>query len=209
FNAQLDDFRTIYEVDKIETEKKSLRNYLLFALGGCFLLMILLGIWVYYSRLIMNKNRVMVKTIHELQEEQTRRTDEILRKTSFEPIEDAKDKLHPKTQKNELCVAIRDLIFKEKIYLDPELTRDSLINHLATNKPLFAEAFVLCFGTVSFTEYINSLRLKDAITLLEQTDLPMETLSERAGVGTVRTFQRRVKSKYDMSPYDYRKLVAA
>jgi AraC-like DNA-binding protein len=150
----------------------------------------------------------MAKTIRKLQEEQMRRTDEILRKTSFEPKKDANDKPHPKTRKDKLCVAIRDLIFKEKIYLDPELTRDSLINRLGTNKPLFTEVFVLCFGTVSFTEHINSLRLKDAITLLEQTDLPMETISERAGFGTVRTFQRQFKTKYDMSPYDYRKLVA-
>ncbi|MDR1130096.1 MAG: hypothetical protein LBK96_03860, partial [Prevotellaceae bacterium] len=43
FTTQLDDIRTRYEVEKHIAEKQRNRNYFLFALGGCLLLLILLG----------------------------------------------------------------------------------------------------------------------------------------------------------------------
>ncbi|MDR3339513.1 MAG: hypothetical protein LBT25_05365, partial [Candidatus Symbiothrix sp.] len=91
FNKQLDELRTQYEVDKITTEKERNRNYFLFALGGCGLLAIALGIWIYYSRLVTKKNRTMVVQIKELQAEQQRRDEEMLRKTTFEMPETTYD----------------------------------------------------------------------------------------------------------------------
>jgi AraC-type DNA-binding domain-containing proteins len=79
-----------------------------------------------------------------------------------------------------------------------------MIERIGTNKELFVDAFQYCFG-LSFPEYINFLRLKDAITLLEESDLSIEEISERVGFGTVRTFQRQFQAKYNMSPKDYRK----
>jgi two-component system response regulator YesN len=58
---------------------------------------------------------------------------------------------------------------------------------------------------MSFSEYVNSLRLKDSITLLEESDLMIEDISEKVGFDTVRTFQRQFMTKYNMSPKEYRK----
>ena len=44
YNAKLDEIRTQYEVDKYIAEKERNRNYFLFALGGCLLLVRLLGV---------------------------------------------------------------------------------------------------------------------------------------------------------------------
>lgn len=44
YNAKLDEIRTQYEVDKYIAEKERNRNYFLFALGGCLLLVGLLGV---------------------------------------------------------------------------------------------------------------------------------------------------------------------
>jgi transcriptional regulator GlxA family with amidase domain len=57
---------------------------------------------------------------------------------------------------------------------------------------------------MSFSEYINTLRLKDAVILLQQSDLSIESISEETGFGTVRTFQRQFQTRYGMSPKDYR-----
>jgi AraC-like DNA-binding protein len=76
---------------------------------------------------------------------------------------------------------------------------------LGTNRWLFDEAVLHCFGN-SFPDYINDLRLQDAVTMLEKSDLSMQEISEKAGFGSDRTFRRQFQNKYNMSPKDYRKL---
>jgi AraC-like DNA-binding protein/tetratricopeptide (TPR) repeat protein len=174
------------------------------------LLSITLGIWIYYSRLITKKNRTMVAQIKELQAEQERREVEMLGKTTFEPVETPVPQpgdtgFCPESRRDKLCIAIRDLILKDKIYRNPVITRDYVVNHLGTNKDLFIDAFQFCFG-ISFTEYINMMRLKDSVTLLEQSDILMEEISEKVGFGSVRTFYRQFQNKYNISPQSYRKL---
>lgn len=115
-----------------------------------------------------------------------------------------KKDLHYENYKNKFCIAIRDIIIKEKIYRNPTLTRDSLIKRLGTSKDLFVKGFQYCFG-MSFHMFIVKIRLKEAMILLEESDLSIEEISEKVGFGSVRTFQRQFQSKYNTSPKDYRK----
>jgi AraC-like DNA-binding protein len=204
-HSQLDELRTQYEVDRHIAEKERNRNYFFFALGGCILLIIALGIWIYYNRQITKKNKTLVHQIKELQIQQEIQENEILNKESFIP-RDIEDDFCPEKRKDQLCIAIRDIILKEKAYRNPAINREILIDQLGTNKDLFIEAFQYCFN-MSFPEFINSLRLKDAISLLEQSDLSIEEISEKVGFGTIRTFQRQFQAKYNMSPKDYRKVI--
>jgi AraC-like DNA-binding protein len=203
FNAQLDELRTQYEVDKHILEKERNRNNFLFALGGCLLLAIALGIWIYYSRKIQLKNRALAQQIDELTAQQELRDAELLNKTTFvrEEIDDGV--LCPERRKDKLCNSIRDLILRDKAYRNPSITRDYVIEQLGTNRELFVEAFMYCFG-MSFSEYINTLRLKEAVIFLQQSDMSIENISEETGFGTVRTFQRQFQTKFGMSPKDYR-----
>ena len=203
FAAHIDELRTRYEVDKITAEKERNRNYFLFALAGCALLLVLLAIWIYYNHQITGKNRALAQRIRELTVQQELRDVELLNKTSFikEDIQD--DDFCPESRMDKLCVAIRDLILRDKAYRNPTISRDYVIERLGTNRELFVDAFMYCFG-MSFTEYINSLRLKDAVTLLEQSDMSIENISEKTGFGTLRTFQRQFQTKYNMSPKNYR-----
>lgn len=203
FNLQLDELRTQFEVDKIIAEKVKTRNYLYLSIAICFLLLIALTIWSYFNRKITSKNKTLAKQIKELQIQYEKIETEILNKQNFQ-LEAAND-LHPEKRKDQLCIAIRDVLLKEKDYRNPNLTRDNLIERLGTNKELFVDAFQYCFG-MSFPEYINVLRLKDAITLLEKSDLTIEEISDKVGYGTIRTFQRQFQNKYNMSPKDYRKI---
>jgi len=207
YDRQLDELRTQYEVDKHIAEKERVRNFMYFALAGYILLIITLGIWIYYNRQITKKNKALVKQIKELQTQHERAETELLNKTSF-GIEDTDNHLCPETRKDQLCMAIRDVLLKEKAYRDPTITRDHLSKRLGSNKDLFIDAFQYCFG-MSFPEYLNFLRLKDAIPLLEGSDLTIEEISEKVGFGTVRTFQRQFQSRYNMSPKDYRKAAIA
>ncbi|MDR1091751.1 MAG: AraC family transcriptional regulator [Prevotella sp.] len=200
----IDELTTQYEVDKHIAEKERNRNYFLFASGGCILLAIVLGVWIYYSRKIAKKNKTLAAQIKELQEQQEKTEAELLSKTTFEIENDPDDDLCPESRKNELCIAIRDIILKDKAYRDSTLTRDLLVERLGTNKNIFIDAFQYCFG-MPFPEFINNLRLKDAITLLEDSDLSMDEISQRVGFGSLRTFQRQFQNKYNMTPKEYRK----
>ena len=211
FNAQLDEIRTQYEVDKHIAEKERNRYYFLFALGGCVLLLIALGVWIVLNRKITRKNRVLALQIKELIVFQETQDNELLAKTTFVSEEEAteviEDELYSQSRMDKLCIVIRDLLLKDKIYRNSEITRDLVIETIGTNRRTFSEAFELCFK-MQFKDYINLLRLKDAVLLLEQSDLSIDEISYTAGFGTVRTFQRQFSAKYDMTPKEYRSVVS-
>lgn len=108
---------------------------------------------------------------------------------------------------DQFCAALRDLFIKEKVYRDPALTRDILIKRMNIGKDIFIKRFQYCFG-MSFRECTNSLRLKESLILLKQSDLTIEEIAEKAGFRTVRTFQRQFMATYNITPKEYRKAVA-
>ena len=213
FNVKIDELHTQYEVDKHIAEKEQHRiqeernrNYFLFALSGCILLIILLVIWIRYSRIINKKNRGLVSQIKEIRIQEQQQENNLLNKTTFEPKEnDNDDGFCPESRRDKLCITIRDLILKDKIYREPSINRDYMLDKLGVSRAIFDDAVQHCFE-MSFPEYINHLRMKDALKLLEESDLSIEIIAENVGYGSVRTFQRQFQNKYNMSPKDYRKL---
>ncbi|MDR0231912.1 MAG: AraC family transcriptional regulator [Dysgonamonadaceae bacterium] len=201
-NAQLDEIRTQYEVDKHIAEKEHNFNYFLFAIGGCILLAIALAIWMFYSRKITRKNRILAQQIKESTAQQEKQINEMLEKISFEEIDPY---LCIESRMDKLCIAIRDLLLKDKIYRDSSITQEIMVRQLGTNKNLFTQAMLYCFG-MKFNDYVNFLRLKDAVQLLEQSDLSIIEISDKVGFGVVSTFRRQFSAKYDMTPTDYRNL---
>jgi len=211
-NAQLDEIRTQYEVDKYVAEKERQRIIIFSLIGGCILLVIALGIWIFYSRKVTKKNRQLAQQIKEMAAQQEERINEILDKTSFMPVETLRATslqsadLCVENRMDKLCVAIRDRLLKDKIYRDPTITQDDEIRNLGTNKRAFNKAMNLCFK-MSFISYINVLRLRDAVQLLEQSDLQIEEISDMIGFGSSLTFRRQFQAKYNMNPKDYRNLI--
>jgi AraC-like DNA-binding protein len=188
-------------------EKERRRFYFLLALTGCVLLTVTLGIWIHYDRKIAKKNRVLASQIRELTAQQKLRETELLNKTSFidENGVALPDNLCLENRKDKLCIAIHNLLLQEKAYRNPSLTRDYMIERLGTNREMFTETFHFCFG-MSFPEYVNELRMRDAIVLLEQSDMSIGAISEQTGFGTIRTFQRQFQKKYNLSPKNYRSM---
>jgi AraC-like DNA-binding protein len=206
FNAQLDELRTQYEVDRHIAEKETQRTYFLFALGGVALLLILVIVILINRQKIHRKNKTMVLQIKELQEFQQTKENELLQKTTFQtPETDAAD-LCPESRKDKLCLKLRDWLLKDKIYRDASLSRDRLTEQLGINRHELEDAFLFCFG-MHYGDYINELRLNDAVFMLEQSDLSIVEISEKTGFGTLRTFRRQFIAKYNMPPKNYQQLV--
>ena len=206
-NTKIDELQTQFKVDRHIADKERAQSHLFFAVSACILLIITLGVWIYFSHRISGKNKTLANQIKELQKQQEISEKAFLEKTSFDlEAENPDNDLCPEKYRDRLCISIRDIMLKDKIYRDPQITRDLLIERLGATKELFIEVFQYCFN-MTFPEYLNYLRLKDAITLLDNSDLSIEAISDKVGYGTVRTFQRQFQSKYNMSPKEYRKSI--
>ena len=60
---------------------------------------------------------------------------------------------------------------------------------------------------ISFSEYINSLRVADAVVMLEEGQYGMSEIAERCGFNTLRTFNRAFSMVYNMPPSQYKKKI--
>lgn len=206
------EYAAIYENQKKEfiikeqELKLSQRAIWLISSGIALVLLLIILLLIIRSRnKIQLKNRIMVQQIKELQKQQDLADVELEKRETFHDNREVDDDILPESRKDKLCLAIRDIILKDKIYRNPSINREQVINLLGTSKNIFIEAFQYCFN-MSFSEYINHLRLKEALVLLEKSDLSIEEISLRVGFGTIRTFNRQFQAKYNMSPKEYRKL---
>ncbi len=57
---------------------------------------------------------------------------------------------------------------------------------------------------ISFTEYVNMLRIDRACYLLKNTDLPVLEIAEMCGYGSLRSFNRNFVKQMNMAPRDYK-----
>lgn len=60
---------------------------------------------------------------------------------------------------------------------------------------------------IHFCDYINALRLADAVELLKNGNYSMTEIADKTGFPTIRTFNRAFSRQYGMTPSDYRKTV--
>jgi AraC-like DNA-binding protein len=219
-NAQLDEIRTQYEVDKItaenelnQVEKVRNRNYFLFALGGCLLLAITLGIWIYNNRIIVRKNRGLYLQIKE----QDRLADELKAiKIQYEQISQlapsdgdaeklrATSLLPGNMQQRQLVARLHEYLLKDKYYSNYNIEIHQLVSEMATNRAFLFESIKVVTGK-TLMEFLNDLRLDEAKRLLESSTLTIEAISLECGFNATRTFYRQFRERYRMSPTEYRR----
>ena len=60
--------------------------------------------------------------------------------------------------------------------------------------------------SMNFCDYINSLRLSEAIKLLQNRDLSISDVAAGSGFSTIRTFNRAFQKQYGVNPSEYRKI---
>lgn len=207
FASRLDEIRTQYEVDKHIAQKERNRNYFLFALGGCILLTLLLGVAFYCNRVVTRKNIDLYKRIKEhdrLEEELAQQR--ILAEQAQKSAEETPAALTGDRQQRELVDRLHDYLLRDRNLLRDELNRDDLTSALGTNRNTLTDAVRAVTGKTPM-EYIRSIRIEQARHLLDRhPELTVEAVAYDCGFNAPNTFYRLFRKQYGISPAEYRKI---
>lgn len=94
------------------------------------------------------------------------------------------------------------LLYVNSHYTEP-LTRAEIARAVGYNESYISHLFSETLKT-GIPNYINTLRIHDATRLLRQTDLPISTVANTLGFGTLRNFNRVFLKETGKSPKEYR-----
>jgi transcriptional regulator GlxA family with amidase domain len=108
---------------------------------------------------------------------------------------------------HQIAQDVYKLLVKNKLYLNPKLHRETLIQHINVDKNVLSGVFQHVFGT-TLPDYVNRLRLRAAMRLLATSTKGMEEVALQSGYCSERTFYRNFHEKFGISPTAYRKSVA-
>ena len=161
---------------------------------------IMIVIFVALWRLAIAHRRAVIKNreMYELvQHEQRREVREIHRL--------AQQSEQERTPGEQIFLRLVQLMTKEQPYTDAELNRDTLAAMLATNHRYIDEAIRECSDAMSTNNFINGYRVDHAARLLTQTDEPIALIAEMSGFANRTTFNEQFRSRFKMTPSEYRK----
>lgn len=112
------------------------------------------------------------------------------------------NKKSPETEKNEVLIeTIKEIIGKH--YHDVTLNLQKICDMMKLSPDYIGKLFKKHQG-ISVAEYINEVRLRHAVHLLETGDHSINELIERIGFTTPSSFFRLFKNKYGTTPKEYR-----
>lgn len=93
-------------------------------------------------------------------------------------------------------------------YCTQHYREDISVSHLSERLHISRSHISHTFGRrlgISFSDYISSLRLNEAVMLLENPSLSVTEISGAVGFSTIRTFNRAFLKRFGMTPTAYRK----
>ncbi|MBF1449297.1 MAG: helix-turn-helix transcriptional regulator [Segatella sp.] len=201
-----------------ETELRTMRIALI--MGGVIVLLLIFIVFriVRYNRIITRKNASAVDTINRLLQYRKALMEERSQHEQSKEIEDetkdseTEESTVEDTTKQEVDVdhelfdRIANIIMARKLFLQPKLTREDIINEVYVPHNKFAQLFTRYAG-MSFTKFINDLRLEYAAQLLrDRPDYTIEAIGEECGMPIAQTFYRNFSDKFGVTPSDFRTL---
>ena len=191
---QLDELRTVYEVDKLTLKNKITTNRLYFLLVSSSLLLIVVILYIIYTRRLRRKNRILFDKFIQSQKKE-------------EKISIAKEEIELEKLSNEeiLYNKLKELMQNEHLYKNHKLKRDDISIRHNTNRTYLADAVKQCGDGVTFSEFINHYRLRHAATLLSTNiKLNINEVAEESGFNSRSTYNRLFLDYYGMSPSEFR-----
>ena len=183
---QLDDLRSVYELDHLTAEKEKNGLYAIIAFTGCLFLIILLIIYVLYSRRLKEKNRNLFNRIQELAR---------------------LEKVQQRIEREELLVKrLRVWLNTDNRFTQPDINRKQMADNLGTNEKYLADAIRNQCGGQTVNDFVNLFRIKHARKLLEENQqITALSVAIESGISTRITLFRLFRRHFNMSPTKFRK----
>lgn len=92
-------------------------------------------------------------------------------------------------------------------HLDQRITVEAMADHARMSTRNFTRRFTEATGA-SPARWLSGHRLDESRRLLERTDLPVASVAQRCGFGSVVTFRQRFADAYGTTPTSYRRRFA-
>lgn len=190
---QLSEFYTLYEVDRLEAQRQKHSIIIAMTSSLCLLLLVLISIFILYSRRLARKNRFLYNSIQE----KLKKEKEQSGMRQFVPLGNI-------SEERKLYYRLCGLMDEEQLFRDSNLKRSSLAQKLGTNEKYLTNAVTEGAGT-TVSGFINEYRLNYSIPLLSDNGLSLEEIAEMSGFGAYSSFFRAFSRKFGMTPHEYRK----
>ena len=223
FNAEkersLNELKVKYDTEKQGNEIKQNKLELLQKEGKINLLIFILSLAVtvlgglYY--LYHRKNKLYLNIVRQNQEAIKREKNLYLQIKQLQG-EENKLELSEKYSVSSLTDEKSSTLYKEletlmrekQVYKDNFLTKEKLAEMLGTNRTYLSQIINEKYGS-SFTYYINSYRIDEAIHVLSDPDntIPLKALSAQLGFNSISTFYKVFQLAVGMPPSLYRSKV--
>jgi AraC-like DNA-binding protein len=227
FYKQINELRTIYELDKSERQSEQRlaairhqRTVIAMLAVACTAMLIIVALVVWNRRRLVRKNRALYRQIKEQDRlvRENERFNELLSESETAATQTAKTQAaemqagDAETSASVIEIQYRKYVAKlnryllsDKNFAKPDTDIDKLLAELNISRSyLFAAVKNVTGKTV--LEYIDALRLNEAKQLLEDTGDLIETIAQMCGYATVRTFYRKFREQYNITPAQYRKM---
>lgn len=105
---------------------------------------------------------------------------------------------------SEMAQKVRVMMEDECLYTDPQITAERIIGILHTNHTYFSEMMSVEWG-MSFSEYVNNLRLLRIKELLADKSLTILSIATQCGFSDAGYMSKKFRQKFGMTPTEWRK----
>ena len=105
----------------------------------------------------------------------------------------------------ELFQHLCDDIRENKLYLDPMFDRQAVCNRYNLSIAQVGSAFAQGSDYSSVADFIRDCRLEHACVLLKTTDMKVNDVAAASGFSRATTFNHDFKTRFNLSPSDYRR----
>jgi AraC-like DNA-binding protein len=180
---------------KDEEAKSTVYRILAFSLLA-IMVVIFMALW----RLALAHRRMLVKNreLYELIQREQRREVRDIQRIVRQPEKE-------RTPNEQLFLRLVELMKKQQPYTDADLNRDTLAATLGTNHRYIDDAIRECSDSLSTKAFIDGYRVDHAARLLTSTDDPIALIAEMSGFANRTSFNEQFRSRYKMTPSEFRK----
>lgn len=119
--------------------------------------------------------------------------------------EDATEDIATNEKMEQLAIAFESLISDPAVFTDNQISKDRLARMLDTNRTYISRLVNQRYN-MSFTQLVNSFRIKEAVRRLSDpdNDIPLKALSADLGYNSMTTFYSKFNETTGMTPAAFR-----